>query len=261
MQKVPFKIIAVFVDKKKGCKGNTSSVVMLSHQLDESKMQAIAADFNQPATTFMWPADEENHFHVRWFAPDGQIGLCGHGSVAALAYLGMERAILHYKDGSLEGSYKNDEVKLEMEGIASQSSSFDPEIGKGLGVDVKEYHENNNKHIVVVENEAAVNTMIPDFVKLSKLKPFGYIVTAQGTSDYDFVSRTIVPKVQQLEDPATGSSHACLTPFWSERLNKKNMIARQLSKRGGYFKCTYQNSKVTLTSKADVFSEGHLFLS
>ena len=70
--------------------------------------------------------------------------------------------------------------------------------------------------------------MTPDFQKLRTMEMFGYIVTAPSSSEeIDFVSRTIIPHVQQLEDPATGSSHAALVPFWANKLNKNN------------FKCPY----------------------
>jgi predicted PhzF superfamily epimerase YddE/YHI9 len=66
----------------------------------------------------------------------------------------------------------------------------------------------------------------------------GFIVTALSSNkEYDFVSRYFVPNVGINEDHITGSSHTTLIPFWSERLNKNKLIARQLSKRGGTLYC------------------------
>jgi predicted PhzF superfamily epimerase YddE/YHI9 len=58
------------------------------------------------------------------------------------------------------------------------------------------------------------------------------MMTAKGEK-YDFVSRGFAPSVGIDEDPVTGSSHAIIAPFWGEKLNKKNLTARQLSSRPG----------------------------
>ena len=84
-----------------------------------------------------------------------------------------------------------------------------------------------------------------------------YSVTALG-DEVDFVSRTLIPHVQQLEDPATGSSHAALTPFWRERLKKDRMVAHQLSKRGGKFVCEMENEQVKLTGSFSMLAKGEL---
>ncbi|MGB0178260.1 MAG: PhzF family phenazine biosynthesis protein, partial [Owenweeksia sp.] len=88
---------------------------------------------------------------------------------------------------------------------------------------------------------------------------FGYVVTAAGNK-VDFVSRTLVPHVQQLEDPATGSSHALLTPFWAKRLGKNTLYAHQLSSRGGAFNCTYNDEKVQLNGRFSILATGHFKL-
>jgi predicted PhzF superfamily epimerase YddE/YHI9 len=65
------------------------------------------------------------------------------------------------------------------------------------------------------------------------------IVTAKGDGKpYDMVSRFFAPHYGVPEDPVTGSAHATLTPFWSRRLGKKILQARQASPRGGDLSCT-----------------------
>lgn len=56
----------------------------------------------------------------------------------------------------------------------------------------------------------------------------------------------LLPNVGVAEDPVTGSSHSSLIPFWSERLQKKQMIAKQLSPRGGTLYCENLRNRVTL---------------
>jgi len=54
---------------------------------------------------------------------------------------------------------------------------------------------------------------------LGKIETRGIIVSARG-NDVDFVSRFFGPQVGINEDPATGSSHTALTPYWANELRK-----------------------------------------
>src|SRR5690606_9076094 len=128
-----------------------------------------------------------------------------------------------------------DSCSIEMEKIPVISEEPVPDLlPQALGIALKGYFVTSNKHIVLAEREVDIHKMKPDFSLLRTSKTFGYAVTAPGEK-VDFVSRTLVPHVQQLEDHATGSSHAALVPFWSKRLNKDRLIAHQLSPRGGKF--------------------------
>ena len=259
-----FALIAVFNDPEKNIRGNISSVVITEKPMPEKEMQFLAADFNQPATTYLWSEGAPNHFSVRWFAPDAEIDLCGHGTMAAIAFLSEKYP--DQKDFRL--SYSKNKISGNANKDGTHTIILDPVpvlkekeipglLKKGLGITIKNYFLTNNKDILLVEREDDLKRMNPDFNILRQLETFGYAVTAPG-NDVDFVSRTLVPHVQQLEDHATGSSHAALTPFWSERLNKSKMTAHQLSKRGGAFICELKENKVHLSGKSTVIARGRL---
>lgn len=262
--KTPFFLIEVFNEPALQYKGNTAAVVWLEQPIDDEKMQVIAADFNQPATTFLWPSSRINAFHVRWFAPDAEIDLCGHGSLAAVIFLFTHLAVkdritLIYREGQIQGGMVAHNIcSIQVNAIPVISEEAIPEVLKeGLGIPVKAFFATPNKHIVLVESENELKEMKPDFAKLRESKTFGYAVTAPG-NEVDFVSRTLVPHVQQLEDPATGSSHAALAPFWGQRLGKDHMIAHQLSKRGGKFICDLANDSVKLSGSFSMLAKGEL---
>jgi predicted PhzF superfamily epimerase YddE/YHI9 len=71
----------------------------------------------------------------------------------------------------------------------------------------------------------------------------GVIVTAPG-HEVDFVSRFFAPRAGIDEDPVTGSAHCTLIPFWSRRLVKQTMRARQVSPRGGELLCEDRGDRV-----------------
>ncbi|MCC5938168.1 MAG: PhzF family phenazine biosynthesis protein [Lunatimonas sp.] len=247
-------VYAVFTERKLGYKGNPAAIVEVSEPLSENDMQVLAAKYQQPATTFLVRnAQQATEFWVRWFAPDEEIGLCGHGAAAAGAYLGqkykdIETFTLRFGSGEMEVHFHYpDQVSLLLDAIpVIQEIEVPQAIRDGLGIPVLAMYETGNKHLILTESEQQVQGMQPNFDRLRDSEIFGYAVTAPG-SKVDFVSRTFVPHVQQLEDFATGSSHAMLSPFWSQRLEKKDMIAHQLSSRGGVFNIQLLGSKVRLS--------------
>ena len=78
------------------------------------------------------------------------------------------------------------------------------------------------------------------------------ILTAKGNT-VDFVSRFFAPSAGIDEDPVTGSAHSQLIPFWSEKLDKKKMMAKQLSKRGGDLVCEQKNAERVMMGGECVF--------
>lgn len=256
-----FSIIQVFSKASLQFTGNTAAVVLVNDLSQTKALQALAADFNQPATTFLKNLGGAN-FEVRWFAPDAEIGLCGHGSAAAQVFIektfGFKEANLSYTGGALKGYLAKNEVGFYLDPIEiiSHKTRFNA-LADALGTPLLDYFTTPNKDVVLLENEEQVRNLKPNFSALALLKPFGYAVTAPGTTT-DFVSRTLVPKVQQLEDHATGSSHAVLTPFWAERTGKIKMTALQLSKRGGFFSCEMGLSQVRLSGEFKIIAEGSL---
>ncbi len=261
MAPLPFHLIQVFDNPQKGYIGNTSTVVFLEEALSDEIMQRIAADQLQPATTFLWKSSNEGEYNVRWFAPDAEIGLCGHGSLAAMVYLnsanGEKEIMLNFKTDSLKASVSTDfTASLLINQIPTLDKELVPQaIKEGLDIPILGFYRTGNKHIILTDSKSTVQNMKPDFSKLRQSKIFGYAVTAQG-DDVDFVSRTLVPHVRQLEDPATGSSHAALFPFWNKKLGKTSMIADQLSARGGTFKGELLGKNLKLSGSFKTLAHG-----
>lgn len=261
--KITFDLIAVFTEDQLGLDGNPSVVIETTRPLDETYMKRIARDMNQPATTFIVNDQATRELSMRWFAPDAEIGLCGHGTAAAAAFLSGKygSGTYHIQGGGQRLRCTADESHFDiaLEGIAIQRELPVPEqLCTALGAEVVALFETDNKHIAVVSSAREVKDMKPDFQQLRGLPHFGYAVTAPGDEEQvDFVSRTLVPFVQQLEDHATGSSHAALAPYWARRLRKPVLSAIQLSPRGGFFRCeVHKDGQVGLSGQYRVLARG-----
>ena len=116
-------------------------------------------------------------------------------------------------------------------------------------------------YVLVYESEDDIKNIEIDrqiFDKIN-LDPGGVVVTSKG-SDCDFVSRFFTPQASILEDPVTGSAHCSLIPYWSERLNKKVMHAKQLSNRGGTLFCINHLERVLISGKAKTYSIGSIWI-
>jgi predicted PhzF superfamily epimerase YddE/YHI9 len=110
-------------------------------------------------------------------------------------------------------------------------------------------------YLCVYRSEADVRALTPDRMKLASTDRFAVIATARG-SDCDFVSRFFAPAQGVPEDPVTGSAHCTLIPYWSERLGKKSLFARQISARGGELWCELREERVRIAGHGVLYLEG-----
>ena len=117
-------------------------------------------------------------------------------------------------------------------------------------------------YLVVVDHAEQVRALSPDFAALAKVNVGigGTIVTATGEGDADYVCRLFAPSAGIDEDPATGSIHCTLAPYWAGRLGEVTLRAQQLSARGGTMRCTVGDDCVKITGRARLYVHGTLEL-
>ncbi|MGH9672344.1 MAG: PhzF family phenazine biosynthesis protein, partial [Bryobacteraceae bacterium] len=72
----------------------------------------------------------------------------------------------------------------------------------------------------------------------------------------DFVSRFFAPAGGVPEDPVTGRAHCTLIPYWSRRLGKTKLEARQVSARGGELSCEDRGERVWIAGRCALFMKG-----
>ncbi len=114
--------------------------------------------------------------------------------------------------------------------------------------------------LVVLSSAEEVKRLRPQFDLLAKIKRRGVIVTAAGKG-CDFVSPCFYPRLGIQEDPVTGSAHTLLAAYRSEQLNKTNLSARQLSRRGGSLQYEVAKDRVTLIGEAVRYMRGEIWLA
>ncbi|WP_138431419.1 PhzF family phenazine biosynthesis protein [Fodinibius saliphilus] len=242
--------------------GNPAAVCPLEEWLPDEQMQQIAMENNLSETAFFVQTD--NGFHLRWFTPTTEVDLCGHATLATahviFEHLNYPENEIHFNSRSGELIVKKEQGRLKMNFPAAKvkEAQLPDFLEKAIGVSCQELYRDTDL-LYVVESEQQVRDLNPDIRLLAKADVRGVIVTALG-NEVDFVSRFFAPNAGVDEDPVTGSAHTMLIPYWSEKLGKKELIARQISQRGGTVYCTYLGERVQLAGEACTFLEGKVQL-
>lgn len=241
--------------------GNPAGICLPSYPLNASVMQKIAFENNLPETAFAIKRD--GYYDLKWFTPETEIDLCGHATLATAFVLmnfidaNMQSVDFHTLSGKLTVTRHGDIFVMDFPSRLPSLCDVPDHLDKALGVNILETYRSRDL-LVVVESESAVKTMTPDLEQLKRFDDvFAVIVTAQG-SDCDFVSRFFAPNAGIPEDPVTGSSHSTLIPFWSRRLGKKDLLARQLSTRGGRLFCKDCGDRVEIGGTAVLYLQGEI---
>ena len=246
-------------------KGNPAGVCILSAFLADSTMQKIAAENRHSETAFVVPRPDGD-FDLRWFTPTVEDDLCGHATLASAYVLALRRhnvwpVHFHTCSGMLTVAQDQDGFVMDFPARPPHACEVPVELLPALGLKAALVMKSRD-YLVVVDQAKQVRALSPNIAALAKIDMGngGAIVTAPGEGDVDYVCRLFAPGEGIDEDPATGSIHCILAPYWSGRLGKDTFRARQLSARGGYAQCSIAGDRVKITGSARLYLHGTLEL-
>jgi PhzF family phenazine biosynthesis protein len=243
--------------------GNPAAVCPLKEWLEDSLLQAIAQENNLSETAFFVP--EGNGYHIRWFTPVAEVDLCGHATLATAFVIfnyfdtSSSHVSFHSKSGRLYVVKEEELLSMDFPSQPPELCEAPKELLDGIGKEPLEVLCSED-YVAVFSSENDIIELNPDMAILKKLDLRGVIVTAQG-KNVDFVSRFFAPKFGVNEDPVTGSAHCALTPYWANKLNKKDLHAHQVSQRGGELFCKDCGNRVIISGRAVQFMEGSITLT
>ncbi len=258
------KIVQVDAFASRPFSGNPAAVCVLSAPRDARWMQDVAREMNLAETAFLHPENEG--YRLRWFTPAVEVALCGHATLASAHVLwedgrlpAGQQARFHTQSGLLTADRRGDWIELDFPATPPAPAPEPPGLAAALGVTPRWVGRSRFDYLVEVDSEPTVRALTPDIQALAKVEARGIIVTSRATtSGYDFVSRFFAPRAGVPEDPVTGSAHCALTPFWSERLDRPEMMAYQASPRGGVIRVRLAGDRVILAGQAVTVLRGEL---
>jgi PhzF family phenazine biosynthesis protein len=252
--------------------GNPAGVCILSGPLADGIMQKIAAENRHSETAFVVPR-ADGDFDLRWFTPVVEDDLCGHATLASAYVLALRKhnvwpVRFHTRSGMLTVAQDQDSFEMDFPAMPAQPCETPSGLLPALGLKAALVMKSRD-YLVVVDHAEQVRALAPDITALAKLDAGnGTIVTAPGEGDVDYVCRMFLPSAGIDEDPATGSIHCTLAPYWAGRLgkdrdkdkDKDRFRAQQLSTRGGSVHCKIVGDRVKIGGKARLYLHGTLEL-
>lgn len=238
--------------------GNPAAVMPLEEWLADETLQAIAAENNLSETAFTVPTSGDADYELRWFTPTTEVPMCGHATFASghILMTGAEVRFRTRKAGILTVRRVGDE-RLELSLPAAHVASGEAASAlSALGVAGETFvgHNAEQTIIVLLDDEAAVRAVRPDFAALAKVDAL-VVVTAPG-DEQAIASRVFAANVGIDEDPVTGAAHAALVPFWADRLGRDRFSAAQVGPRAGLLDCTLSGDRVLLAGRCWTVIEG-----
>jgi PhzF family phenazine biosynthesis protein len=244
--------------------GNPAAVIPLKKWIPEKLMQQLAMENNLSETAFFVPSKKKDvDYEIRWFTPGVEINLCGHATLASayvifnLLKAKKKTIVFSCKSGLLFVEKKKDVIGMDFPSWKPEKlEEYPAELPKALGIKEIVAVYKSRDLLVELNNEDDVQNANPDFTLLKSLGA-KTIITAPGKK-VDFVSRFFAPAEGVDEDPVTGSAHSQLIPFWSEKLAKKKMKAKQLSKRGGDLIVEQKGDRVIMAGKCVFYMKGEI---
>jgi len=245
-------------------RGNPAAVCPLEAWLPDETLQAVAEENNLSETAFFVPDGEA--YELRWFTPTAEVTLCGHATLASAFVLfteidpELEAVTFRSRGGVLRVRRDGELLRMAFPRYDPAPCDAPPDaLLDGLGTEPVRVLETEKlpNYYVVLDAEETLAALEPDLRAWRGLHPHGVAVTAPGGTA-DFVSRYFAPSYGIPEDPVTGSIHSALTPFWAERLGRRRLRARQISRRGGELRCELGEEGVEIAGRAVLYLRGEI---
>jgi PhzF family phenazine biosynthesis protein len=259
MSELAYWVVDAFTDRIFA--GNPAAVVLPEAALPDRLMQQIAAENNLSETAFAVP--EGDGYRLRWFTPTVEVDLCGHATLATsfvlkmLGHVGPFR--FQTRSGTLIAQVKGGEIELDFPAYSHREVPAPEGLAAALGVPAVLTLQSADL-VAVLPDAASVAALAPDIAAIALLPGGAVIVTAQGGEDADITSRYFAPAYGISEDPATGSLHTQVVPYWARRLGLKQLRCHQASPRGGRMACTLAGDRVLLRGAATLYASGTMHL-
>lgn len=242
-----FQMVSFPVPGDTGAGGNPAGVVLDPPELSPEEMTRTAVRLNPLSeTAFVRPPGDDGVYPLRYFAPGGEVDLCGHATAAAYGALALDgrlgelpaKVASRAPGGAVNGVVVEEDdgvvvwmdmpvaervhVELDLEAIADAlglpfavMASRPAAAVEDVGIRVA---------LLPVADIAALDAMRPDFARLKDLGREDRIIVY-----YPFVfdheagevrARSFAPAVDINEDPATGTAVASLGAY----LARENLV-------------------------------------
>ena len=244
--------------------GNPACVVPLDKWISNEILLKIAQE-NAVAETAFYVKNNDK-YHLRWFTPEIEMDLCGHATLATAhviySILGLkkEKIVFETLSGDLIVKIKDHLYVMNLPSRMPLPKKLPKNIYDSLNIKPLEVYKARDYLLLFNSERDVKNIKINNELFNKKNLGTGGVICTSRSNNHDFVSRVFFPQASILEDPVTGSAHCSLVPFWSDRLGKNELTARQISSRGGNLKCFNRDNRIEICGDAKTYLIGQIFI-
>jgi PhzF family phenazine biosynthesis protein len=259
------KVFIVDSFSAKPFSGNPAGVVALNERMSDAWMQAVAKEINLSETAFV--LEQGGRYLLRWFTPTTEVALCGHATLAT-AYVLFERLLsaefsevsFDTISGPIHCHQKDGFIWMRFPKFNFDAIDIHDDISHAFGSAPEEVLKTGENIMAIFDDSKIIIQCIPDLEQIRRIGGQGVIISSRAPEEgFDFISRYFAPNIGIPEDPVTGSSHSSLAPYWAERLGKQQMIAKQVSARGGIIKVNVLEQAIEIGGMETLVIAGELF--
>jgi len=226
------RLIRVFATPGTRVGGNPAPVWLNADALSTSEMQERARASGHESVFVLKPADDANHFRMRYFVPAHEMEMCGHATIAALWLLQDRRswdgtpATVETASGPVQGRIVQGMVEISQPSATVQivDGELTREIAECLRIDVEQIvtpvlnaSTSRVKTLIRLARTDSLHALTPDLAAVQalcgRLGSTGLYPFAMwpGTDNAPVASARQFPKSSgYAEDPATGIAAAAL---------------------------------------------------
>lgn len=237
----------------------------------DARLQALAREFNVSQTACV-QSQGPGSLAIRWLSPQREVPLCGHASLAACRAADQwglwpqegPLSLVTAQRGKLRCQKSRNQYTLRFDAMPSAPTRMPDRVQRGLGVSRAPIAAHHSSMLLLLELESAeqVTSARPNSRTLGHWHRHGVALTAADSNGYDFVTRMFAPRFGIDEDPACGSAHTVIGPYWAKKLGKTKLLARQGSERGGQIHIDYDPmnkvQQIDLTGQTAITMQGEL---
>ncbi len=249
--------------------GGPAAVMPMDAFPADDVMQSIAAENNLAETAFI-VAKAPGVWDLRWFTPALEVPLCGHATLASahvlFSHLGFDGAEIGFDTRSGRLSVKRlADGRLEMDFPAQPPRDvLMPEgLCDALGA-TPQCVVAGPFLMAIFATPDEVRALKPDLVRIKEISGGAtggrgnLVCAAPGASEgFDVISRFFAPGSGIPEDPATGSAHCIIAPYFSKVLGKAELNCFQAYPgRGAHITTRLAGERVKLIGRGRTVIEG-----
>lgn len=252
-------------------KGNPAAVVLQDKVISDKLMQSIAQEIGFSETAFLLQ-EKADKYHLRWFSPTIEVGLCGHATLASakvfFTYLNRETDSVTFttKYGKLQCSQEDNNIKMNFPRDISDRLEIHKSIKDYFAFPLKEtilFSRLNCYLTVFVADSVLLSDLDIDITQISKIsgvvpKIRGLIISNQNNGVVKM--RFFDPWEGIPEDPVTGSAALVVSEYWFELLNCDYLAIEQLSSRGGKMFVKKNEKSLSIIGASTILLEGNLMV-